>query len=61
MGPDLLSLPVFVWGGVDEETNEDAAPKALLPKYCLLLLHRNAAHGPKGAVCFSGDCVSTDW
>lgn len=27
MGLDLLSLFVFVWGGVDEETQEDAAPR----------------------------------
>ena len=47
MGPDLLSLAVFVWGGMNEDTNEGAAPKAVLPKHCFLLLHKNAAHGPE--------------
>lgn len=32
MGPDLLALFMFPWGGVDEETNEDAAPEVVLPK-----------------------------
>lgn len=40
MGPDLLALFVFVWGGVDAEANEDAAPAAVLPKNCFLLLPR---------------------
>lgn len=36
MGLDLLSLFVFVWGGVDEETPEDAAPRlsSLNVSYC---------------------------
>lgn len=62
MGPDLLSLAVFVCGAVWMKSNEDAVPTAILPKHCcLLLLHKSAAHGPEGAMCFSGDCVSTEW
>lgn len=43
------------------KSNEDVVPTVVLPKHCCVLLHKNAALGPEGAVCFSGDCVSTEW
>ena len=36
------------------KSNEDAVPTAVLPKHCCVLLHKNAALDPEGAVCFSG-------